>query len=145
MRMGFHLRSFSRKPESIRAFWGGRRGVCRCVVQAAQAGTGLVGGEGGIQEGGGDAAGGELIDLIFHQRDERGDDNSEAFAEDSGELKAERFAAACGEEREGVAVGENVGDDFVLVRAEGGVAKVFFERGEEFGGWGGAGHLAGIL
>jgi hypothetical protein len=105
----------------------------RIVVQAAQAFFGFVGGERRIEAGRENTAGGELIDLIFHQRDERGDDDGEAFAEDGGELEAEGFAAAGGKEREGVAAGEDVADDFVLVRAEGGVAEIFFERGEKFG------------
>src|ERR1041384_7421660 len=38
--------------------------------------------------------------------------------EDGGKLKAERFAAAGGKEREGVATGEDITDDFLLVRSE---------------------------
>ena len=90
----------------------------RIVVQAAKAFFGFVGGEGGIEAGREDAAGGELIDLIFHQRDQRRNDDSQAVVEDGGKLEAERFAAAGGQEREGVAAGEDVGDDFLLVRAK---------------------------
>ena len=39
------------------------------------------------------------IDLVFHQGDERGDDDSDAFAEQCGELVAERFAASCGKQK----------------------------------------------
>ena len=105
-------------------------------MQAAEAFFGFVNGKGRVETRCEDAARGELIDLIFHESDQRRDDDGEAFVEDSRELEAEGFATAGGKEREGVAAGEDVADDFLLVRAEAGVAEIFFERGEKFGSGG---------
>jgi hypothetical protein len=59
--------------------------------------------ERGVEKRGGDAAGLELVDLILHQRDERRDDDGEAGAREGGQLEAEGFAAAGGEEGEHIA------------------------------------------
>src|ERR1044071_2310570 len=47
-----------------------------------------------IDQGGGNAAALECIDLIFHQRDQRRNDYGGSFQEKRRELITERFAAA---------------------------------------------------
>ncbi len=96
---------------------------------------------------GGDAEGAERIDLIFHEGDERGDDDGGAFAElgevECGGLVAERFSAAGGEDDERVAAIEHGLHGGLLQRAERGVAPGFLDEGEEgsevVGGLGGHG------
>lgn len=68
------------------------------------------------------------IDLVFHQGDERGDDDSDAFAEQCGELVAERFAASCGKQSEDVLTRQGFGDYFFLERAKLVVAEVTFKN-----------------
>ena len=112
------------------------------VVQSAQARAGFFRGERRIEECGGDAAGLQSVDLVFHQRDQRRDDDGEAGADERGQLEAERFAAAGGQHGEDVFAGEGVADDFLLQRAKRGEAEIFFQRfaklqrfghGESFG------------
>ena len=45
----------------------------------------------------------EVIDLVFHQRDERADDDGDAFQGESGQLEAEALAGAGRHDDEGVA------------------------------------------
>ena len=62
--------------------------------------------------------------LVFHQRDERRDDEREARKGEGGNLIAEGFARTGRHDAEGVATGEDRGDDFFLTRAEGVVAEI---------------------
>ncbi len=101
--------------------------------EAGKAVAGFFGGEGGVEESGGDSGGLESVDLIFHERDQGRNDESEAGVDEGGKLVAEGFSAAGGEESEDVAAGEEIGDDFALERAEGVEAEVLFEEGEELG------------
>ena len=50
--------------------------------------------EGRVDHRGGNAARGEGIDLIFHQRDQRRDDDRDAAEAECGDLKAKRLASA---------------------------------------------------
>ena len=64
-------------------------------------------------------SGGELGGLVFHEGDERADDQGGAAAGDGGELVAEGFAGAGGHDEQDVAaVGGGAADGF-LVGAEG--------------------------
>src|SRR5205085_1553587 len=82
----------------------------------------------GIDEGAGDAAFGELINLIFHQRDERRNYQRNAVAHQGGQLIAERLAAACGHDDDRVAARQHRLDDFVLALAEFCEAKILLQR-----------------
>lgn len=62
--------------------------------------------------------------LIFHQRDERRDHDCEARKCEGGNLIAEGFARTGRHDAEGVAAGEDRGDDFFLAGAEGVVAEI---------------------
>ena len=84
----------------------------------------LGAGHAGVDGGGLDAAPAEVVDLVFHQGDERGDDEAEPFSGQGGHLEGERLAAAGGHEREGVAAGANGVDDLFLKRPEGVVAPI---------------------
>ena len=46
----------------------------------------------------------QAVDLVFHQRDQRRDDDVRSLGQFSGNLVAERFAAAGGHDHERVAV-----------------------------------------
>ncbi len=105
------------------ALGGGVEEAVFAPVQAAEAGARFVAIEGGIEEGGRDAGGGEGVDLVLHQGNEGGDDDGEAFAEERGKLDAEGFATAGGQQGEDVASGEGVGDDLLLQGTEGVVAE----------------------
>src|SRR5262249_22716950 len=48
----------------------------------------------------------EVIDLVFHERDERADDDGNAFEGDGGQLEAEALAGAGRHDDEGVAPAE---------------------------------------
>ena len=68
-------------------------------------------GQRGVQPGGVDVAGGEGIDLVFHQGDERRDHQGESVEEESWELVAKRLSASGGEDCEGGPIGEERFDD----------------------------------
>ena len=87
----------------------------------------LGAGHAGVDGGGLDATPAEAIYLVFHQGDERGDDEAEAFGGQCGHLEGERLAAAGGHEREGVAAGADGADDLLLQRPEGVVAPVLLQ------------------
>ena len=56
----------------------------------------------GIDERGGNLFLDQTVHLIFHERDERGDDHRDAFEHQGGQLVAERLAAARGHDDERV-------------------------------------------
>jgi hypothetical protein len=79
----------------------------------------LVGLERRVHEGGllGDGAR-ELVQLVLHQGDERGDDERGGGTEDRGELVRERLARAGRHQREGVSARERALDDVLLAGEE---------------------------
>ncbi len=101
------------------------------VVQAAQSRTRFAGGERRIQKRRGNSGGLQRVHLVFHQRDERRDDDGEAGPHERGQLEAKRFAAAGRQHGEDVLVGERVADDVLLQRAEGTEAEKLFQRREK--------------
>ena len=108
-----------------------RRDVKKAVfalMKAAQPGARLAGGEGGIEERGGDAGGLERVHLVLHQRDQRRNDHGQAGPEQGGQLEAERFAAAGGEQGEDIASGERVADNLALERAKGSEAEIALQQ-----------------
>ena len=60
----------------------------------------------------------EVIDLILHQRDQGRYDQGEPGESQSGKLKAQRLATACGHDRQHVLSAKNEIDDFTLGRPE---------------------------
>ena len=74
----------------------------------------------------------QRVHLIFHQRDERRDDDGESGPHERGKLEAERFAAAGRQQGEDVLARERVADDFLLQRAERSEAEELFQRCEEW-------------
>ena len=78
-----------------------------------------------------DAGGGQGAHLVAHQRDQRGDDESDAGARQRRELVAERLAAAGRHDGEDVAAGFDGGDDLLLAGAEVGEAE---DTGEKVAG-----------
>jgi hypothetical protein len=118
------------------AFWGD---VEEFELAAEEVGVELLGlfsGESGVESGGGDAFGAKGIDLIFHEGNQRGDDEGGAIEEECGELVAEGFTCASGKESESGLVVEEGGDDFELTTTKLGVAEVSLEGVEKIhSGW----------
>ena len=84
------------KAGEQQAFRGNVEQPVFALVQPAQTRARFAGIQRGVQEGRRHAGGLEGVHLVLHQRDEGGDDHGEAGADQGGELKAERFAAAGG-------------------------------------------------
>jgi hypothetical protein len=59
------------------------------LVKVAPSSTAFFALQGGIQACGSDAIGSQAIDLILHEGDEGGDDDRQAVANESGQLKAQ--------------------------------------------------------
>lgn len=79
------------------------RDVEQAELAGAQGGVGgavFVGGERRVHAGGGDAVRDEKVELVFHERDERRDDDRQPFEEQRGELVAKRLARAGGKNGE---------------------------------------------
>jgi hypothetical protein len=74
-----------------------------------------------------------LVNLILHQRDQWGDNDGQAGAVQSGDLKTEGLAAPGGKQREDVSAGQGGLDDFALERAKFRVPKGGVKRMEEVG------------
>ncbi len=111
------------------------------LMQAAQAGAGFRRAKGGVEKRRGHAAGGELVHLVLHQRDERRHDDGEAGPHEGGELEAKGFAAAGRQEGEHIPPGERCLADLALERTKGGVTEGGLERFEQ-GGHGGTRHAS---
>ena len=88
----------------------------------------LGGGQRAVVQTCGYAVAHERVDLILHQRDERGDHHGEAWAHDRGRLKAERLAAAGRQHHQRVAAREHGLHGFALERPERRVTPVAGER-----------------
>ena len=76
-----------------------------------------------VEHGGTHAELGQCVDLVLHQRDQRRDDDGATRAQQRRNLVAEALAAAGRHQHQGVAATGNVGNDFGLLAAEGGVAE----------------------
>ena len=72
----------------------------------------------GVEEARADAERGERVDLILHERDQRGDDHSDARPDQGRDLVAERLPPAGGHEHDRVATRADVVDDRRLLAAE---------------------------
>ena len=70
----------------------------------------------------------EAVDLIFHQGDERCDDDAQPLAGEGRNLIGERLAAARGHQRQRVAPLHRRADDFLLHGTELGEAPVAAQR-----------------
>ena len=103
------------------------------AVQAAKTGSGFDGVQCGIKEGRSDAGGLELIDLIFHQRDERRDHHGEPLAKQGGKLEAEGLTTPGWKEREDIAAFQADLDDLSLQRSEFRIAESVFKCFEQIG------------
>ena len=88
------------------------------LAQACDDGGLLASVERAVVEHGRDAVADQRVHLILHQRDERGDDQGEAGANDGRRLKAQRLAAAGRQHDQRVAVREDGGHRFALKRPE---------------------------
>ena len=69
----------------------------------------------------------EMVDLVFHERDERSDHDAESAKCDGRHLEGDAFATARREEAERIMSGENRGYDVLLQRSEGIIAPVFLQ------------------
>ena len=83
-------------------------------------------GHGAVETGGGNARLLQSLYLVFHQRDERGDDKRQSGDEQCWHLIAHRFARAGRHNAEHVAPLEQRVHQFFLPPAKGAVAEVFF-------------------
>ena len=96
-----------------------------------------------VPRGGRNAPGIERVHLVFHEGKERGDHERKAAEVQRGQLVAERFPAAGGQDRKRVVPAGDGGNDSLLVRAECGIAPVFPEQGEGSLLWYGCGACDG--
>ena len=79
----------------------------------------LVGILGRVEEARPHAEHGQRVNLVLHERDQRRDDHAGAFADQRGDLVAQRLAAAGRHQRDRVAAGADVLDDLLLLATEG--------------------------
>lgn len=110
---------------------GGIEEFVFAVGKGFRAVAGFGGVEGGVEERGGDAGGGERIDLIFHQGDEGRDDKGDPIFREGGKLEGQGFSRAGGENGDDILSGHGGGDDFTLKGAERIVAEILLQEGGE--------------
>ena len=115
---GAALQPLGRDIEELVAALGGK-GQCLVDLCLAQA---------RVDEGSADTGVVQRLDLILHQRDQRGDDKSDARQQQGRDLIAERLACAGGHDGQCVPPGQNGVDDLLLPGTEGVVAEIAFER-----------------
>lgn len=78
-----------------------------------------------------DASVAKILDLIFHQRYERGDHQGKAVGSESRQLIADRLAATSREQCQGVASAEDGIDNLALQRTEGIEMPIFVKQCKE--------------
>ncbi len=80
--------------------------------------SGLRRREAGVEPGGGHASAGQVVDLVLHQGDQRGDDHGQAVEQERRELVAEALAAAGREDGQARPAFKQRGDHPLLALAE---------------------------
>ncbi len=70
----------------------------------------------------------KCADLIFHERNERGDDNGKTVHQQGRYLVADGFSCACGHYSQHIVPAENIIDDIFLTLTEAVVTENFFEQ-----------------
>ena len=80
--------------------------------------TGLGRLQAGVEPGGGDPSAGQVVDLVFHQGDQGGDDHGEAVEQERGQLVAEALAAPGREDGQGRPAGQERRDGTLLAGSE---------------------------
>ena len=103
------------------------------LAQIDLGGEAVAVGKGTVDLGGGDAVAAQGVHLIFHQGDERRDNDGDAAAQDGGRLIAERLATAGGHDHERIAAVEDGLHGLFLERAEGGEAPMFGDDPPQIG------------
>ena len=78
----------------------------------------LAGLQGGVEESRRHAAGLQLVNLVFHQGDERGDDQRQAITDQGGQLVAQAFPGTGRKNRHRVASLQRGFHDLTLERPE---------------------------
>jgi hypothetical protein len=73
------------------------------------------------------------VDLIFHQRYQRGNDEGRAIKHQGRQLVTERLATACRHNNDGIFALQNCFNHFTLAFAEGVKPKVLMKRCESIG------------
>ena len=89
---------------------------------------GFLGRQRRVEVGGRHAVIGQRIDLIFHECDERRDDDGKPGSQERRQLIAQRLATAGRQQRKDVPASQRVGDDLLLQRPKAVVAKEALER-----------------
>lgn len=84
----------------------------------------------GVHEPGPHAERPQRVDLVLHQRDQRGDDHTRTGPDQGRDLVAQRLAAAGRHEHDRVAAGDHMVDDRLLLAAEGLVAEDPVQRSQ---------------
>jgi hypothetical protein len=100
----------------------------QAALEAVESPAELVAVEGRGEEGRGDAAALEGVDLVAHQGDQRRDDDGRTAEDEGGELVAEALAAAGRRDEQEAARVEETLDGLALARAELGMAEAFEGR-----------------
>lgn len=90
-------------------------------------GLGLFGRKSGVEPGRRVTMDEEGIHLVFHQGNERRNDNRESGQKEGGKLVADRFAAACRKKCESGMTFEERGDDFFLAGEKAAMTEEFLE------------------
>ncbi len=103
-------------------FRGDIKKAQRCLSEAARDPAALVRFGRGIEGRGLDSELAKLRHLVAHQRDQRRDDQRQAFPDNRRELEEERLAAAGRHHCEHVVAVENRRQDLLLPRTEGGIS-----------------------
>ena len=90
-----------------------------------------------VEKRGGNVLIAELLDLIFHEGNQRGDDHGQPAAHDRRKLIAEAFPRSGGHDAENIAAGQDIFDDLLLSRAKIVQAEMFLKLLAKVGHWGG--------
>ena len=90
-----------------------------------------------VEKRGGNVLIAELLDLIFHEGNQRRDDHGQPAAHDGRKLETKAFPRAGGHDAEDIAAGQDVLDDLVLGRTKIVEAEMLLKLLAEVGHWGG--------
>ena len=90
-----------------------------------------------VEKRGGNVLIAELLDLIFHEGNQRRDDHGQPAPHDRRKLKAKAFPRPGGHDAEHIAAGQDIFDDLLLSRTKIVQAEMFLKLLAKVGHWGG--------
>ena len=125
----FHISEFEAEELGVDAFGRKVEELVLAEDDVVEFSVDLLSRKSRVNGRGADVSAAEVLHLVFHERNERRDDQARALHHECRHLEGDALAAAGGHEAEGVVAGEEAVDDLALDAAKIVVAPFGFQDG----------------